>query len=259
MGKEYIYFEKQHDLMCGQHALNMLIQRDEFDASHLTNYVERLDQREMEVTGIPLHSFRSQNASESGFFSIQVLTEALKSQNLILFDVNKPKYAHYMFQPEEAQAFIINQSQHWFTLRRFGDMWFILNSISNGPRFIATPLLQPYFAKLIENRASIYVVEGDLNVCEADVAAMNGELSVIDGILEADELNTVVKSVGNDNEDEDMQKALAASLEYIQAEEHLQKDKEAAAPVAPAEEEEIVAPTDEEIRLKREQFLSKLA
>uniref|UniRef100_A0A914YU32 ubiquitinyl hydrolase 1 n=1 Tax=Panagrolaimus superbus TaxID=310955 RepID=A0A914YU32_9BILA len=86
--------------MCGQHALNMLLQRNEFDASHLTNYVERLDQREMEVTGIPSHSFRSQNASESGFFSIQVLTEALISQHLVLFDVNKPKYAHYMFQPE---------------------------------------------------------------------------------------------------------------------------------------------------------------
>lgn len=86
--------------MCGQHALNMLLQRNEFDASHLANYVERLDQREMELTGIPSHSFRSQNASESGFFSIQVLQEALISQHVILHDVNKPMYAHYMFQPE---------------------------------------------------------------------------------------------------------------------------------------------------------------
>jgi ataxin-3 len=249
MGNESIYFEKQHDLMCGQHALNMLVQHNAFDASHFTKYVEILDKREMELTGTSQDSFKSQNADLSGFFSIQVLTEALLSRLLLIFDVNKPQYAHYMFQPEEAQAFLVNHSQHWFTLRRFGDMWFILNSISSGPKFIATPLLQPYFAKLIENGASIYVVEGDLGLSNADVAAMNGELTVIDGILEADELAAVVQSVGNDNEDEDMQKALAASLEYVQAEEHLKHDREYAA----GQE----SPTEEELNAQREKFLAR--
>uniref|UniRef100_A0AC35FXJ4 Ubiquitinyl hydrolase 1 n=1 Tax=Panagrolaimus sp. PS1159 TaxID=55785 RepID=A0AC35FXJ4_9BILA len=219
----------------------MLIQRNEFDASQLTNYVERLDQREMEVAGIPYEMFQSQNASESGFFSIQVLTEALMSQGLLIFDINKPKYVHYMFQPEEAQAFIVNQSQHWFTLRRFGDMWFILNSVSKGPRFIATTLLKEYFEKLIKNRASIYVVEGELEICEADIAALNDDLIIIDGILELEDLNTVVNTVGYNNEDDEMQKALAASLEF---------DKAAA--------ERRQSATAEEIRLKREKFLSSM-
>lgn len=97
-------------------------------------------------------------------------------------------------------------------------MWFILNSISNGPRYIVTPLLQPYLAKLIENRSSIYVVVGDLGICAADVAAATGDLAVIDGILEHDQVNEIVRSIGNDNEDEEMQKALAASLEYAKGE-----------------------------------------
>jgi len=177
MGKEFIYFEKQDDLMCGQHALNMLLQRKEFDASHFTQYVESLDQRERELTGVPSETFKSQNASESGYFSIQVLQEALISQHLGLHIIDKPNYAKFMFHPEEAHAFIVNQSQHWYAIRRFGDMWFILNSISNGPRYIATPLLQPYLVQLIQNFASIYIVEGDLGVCEADIAAACGELA----------------------------------------------------------------------------------
>ena len=41
-----IYFEKQESLMCGQHALNMLLQSDYFSAQDLAEIAKRLDSLE---------------------------------------------------------------------------------------------------------------------------------------------------------------------------------------------------------------------
>ena len=41
-----IYFEKQESLMCGQHALNMLLQSDYFSAQDLAEIARRLDSLE---------------------------------------------------------------------------------------------------------------------------------------------------------------------------------------------------------------------
>ena len=87
--KFWIYHERQEALLCGQHALNNLVQRNAFSAGSLAEIAAQLDQMELNymsqnnVGGIASKDFLkrvaegSGNVDESGNFSIEVLRSAL--------------------------------------------------------------------------------------------------------------------------------------------------------------------------------------
>ena len=81
-----------------------------------------------------------------------------------------------------AQAFICHFEDHWFTVRKIGSTWFILNSLFKAPRVISESFLELYVSQLhaeglfantkhkwtIIKGWTIYVVEGQLPSCAAD-------------------------------------------------------------------------------------------
>lgn len=70
--------------------------------------------------------------------------------------------------PLSIQAYICNLREHWLTIRRFGQQYFDLNSISNHPKLISDTFLSLYLAQLKQSGYSIFIVTGDLAKCSAD-------------------------------------------------------------------------------------------
>ena len=95
---------------------------------------------------------------DTGFFSIQVLQNALK-----VFDIDLIPYAssHPLAQqarvdPLSIKAYICNLREHWLTIRRFGRQYFDLNSISTVPKLVSDTYLSLYLAQLQQSGYSIF-------------------------------------------------------------------------------------------------------
>nr|XP_023402278.1 ataxin-3 isoform X4 [Loxodonta africana] len=110
----------------------------------------------------------SGNMDDSGFFSIQVISNALKVWGLDLILFNSPEYQRLRIDPINERSFICNYKEHWFTVRKLGKQWFNLNSLLTGPELISDTYLALFLAQLQQEGYSIFVVKGDLPDCEAD-------------------------------------------------------------------------------------------
>ncbi|KAJ7188241.1 Josephin-domain-containing protein [Mycena filopes] len=132
-----IYHESQEEgsMLCAQHALNSLLQGSYFTAPDLSEIARNLDILE-ESYDDNNSGARSGNMDDSGFFSVQVLDNALKVWGLNLSRWRGEEMRPFHDHPEDQLAFILNYEQHWFTLRRFGPHWFNLNSFSK-PEWIS--------------------------------------------------------------------------------------------------------------------------
>lgn len=81
-----------------------------------------------------------------------------------------------------ARAYILNLHEHWFTVRKFGKQWIVLNSVKSGPEMITDTYLGVFFAQLANEGQNVhmllvisgfpgynvYVIEGDLPRSAAD-------------------------------------------------------------------------------------------
>ncbi|KAJ7045538.1 Josephin-domain-containing protein [Mycena alexandri] len=132
-----IYHESQEEgsMLCAQHALNSLLQGSYFTAPDLSEIARNLDLLE-ESYDDANSGARSGNMDDSGFFSVQVLDNALKVWGLNLSRWRGEEMRPFHDHPENQLAFILNYEQHWFTLRRFGPHWYNLNSFST-PEWIS--------------------------------------------------------------------------------------------------------------------------
>ncbi len=107
---------------------------------------------------------------DTGFFSIQVLQRALKmfEIELVPFGSQESVAKQARDHPESIQAYICNLGLHWFTIRRFGNQYFNLNSFYYVPEFVFNPVLPAYLNLIKENGYSVFIVDGTLPVCLAD-------------------------------------------------------------------------------------------
>uniref|UniRef100_A0A8B9K3E6 ubiquitinyl hydrolase 1 n=1 Tax=Astyanax mexicanus TaxID=7994 RepID=A0A8B9K3E6_ASTMX len=110
----------------------------------------------------------SGNMDDSGFFSIQVISNALGVWGLELILFNSREYQRLMIEPVNEKAFICNYKEHWFTVRKLGQQWFNLNSLLTGPELISDTYLALFLAQLQQEGYSIFVIRGNLPECEAD-------------------------------------------------------------------------------------------
>ncbi|EGO25284.1 hypothetical protein SERLADRAFT_414930 [Serpula lacrymans var. lacrymans S7.9] len=134
--KDMIYHEKQQagSMLCAQHALNSLMHTLEGHYDH-----------DASVT--------SMNMDDTGFFSVQVLEHALNIWGL-----------------STQLAFILNQNQHWYTIRRFGTAnpdptvdsgnghWFNLNSFESSPQWVGRLYLDVFLQQAESDGYSVFVV-----------------------------------------------------------------------------------------------------
>ncbi|XP_026568994.1 ataxin-3 isoform X2 [Pseudonaja textilis] len=174
---EAIFHERQEGSLCAQHCLNNLLQGEYFSPVELSSIAQQLDEEErirMAEGGVSSEEYRiflqqpSGNMDDSGFFSIQVISNALKVWGLELILFNSPEYQRLGIDPINERSFICNYKEHWFTVRKLGKQWFNLNSLLTGPELISDTYLALFLAQLQQEGYSIFVVKGDLPDCEAD-------------------------------------------------------------------------------------------
>ncbi|KFD60607.1 hypothetical protein M514_12667, partial [Trichuris suis] len=210
-----IFFEKQEGMMCAQHALNNLLQGAYFSAVDLAEIARKLDELERSVLGT-VDGDLSLNVNDDGYFSVQVISEALKVFDLRLVglcDFQARNVGSLM-----CSAFICNFENHWFTLRRIGGRWFNLNSLNSGPTIISDSHLELFLAQLTAEGYTVFVVEGELPPCPAENDVI--DCSDIEEIVKVDSDPFQPKSLPAlsptdyaDDSDEDFLKALIASRE----------------------------------------------
>ncbi|XP_060024431.1 ataxin-3 isoform X4 [Lagenorhynchus albirostris] len=190
---ESIFHEKQEGSLCAQHCLNNLLQGEYFSPVELSSIAHQLDEEErmrMAEGGVTSEDYRtflqpSGNMDDSGFFSIQ---------------------------------------------------WFNLNSLLTGPELISDTYLALFLAQLQQEGYSIFVVKGDLPDCEADqllqmirVQQMHRPKLIGEELAQLKEqrvqktdLERVVEANDGsgmlDEDEEDLQRALALSRQEIDLE-----------------------------------------
>lgn len=110
----------------------------------------------------------SSNMDDSGFFSIQVICNALKVWGIELMPFLSPEARQAREKPQNQRAFICNLQQHWLTIRKLGHQWFNLNSLLSKPELITETYLSLFLTQLQTEGYSIFVVMGTLPESEAD-------------------------------------------------------------------------------------------
>ena len=148
--KQYwIYHERQDALLCGQHALNNLVQANAFTADSLAAIAGQLDQMELNYMAKNDEGGRSSkdylkrlaegsgNVDESGNFSIEVLRSALLSRyNLDLPNIRQRGVGDQT-EITDIEGFICNRSSHWFAIRKINGRYWNLNSTLERPELIS--------------------------------------------------------------------------------------------------------------------------
>lgn len=177
-----LYHEKQVSLLCGQHALNSLLQGPYFTAEDLTAIAVEFDERErnlMRESGVESADFLkymaedSGNAAADGNYSIQVLTRALETWNLKCLPVMSQEAGTAWQAPQRERAFICNLDRHWLTLRRCdiadpnvhagaATGWWNFNSTFPAPRPISDLYLTEFLRQLRDEGYGIFVCRGVL-------------------------------------------------------------------------------------------------
>ncbi|KAI0812672.1 Josephin-domain-containing protein [Irpex lacteus] len=242
-----IYFERQQEgsMLCAQHALNSLLQAEyvggdvagiwTFTAPDLAAIAKRLDELESGYDDANLGD-TSTNMDDTGFFSIQVIEEALKPWSLSLRRWRSEVMLPYHDKPHCQLAFILNSQQHWYTLRRFGEAvpdftqdpgaghWFNLNSFNEHPLWIGKTYLDMTLQQAEEVGYSVFAVVQDdptkplaLPRSDADhLAAFLTEDARPSAAYRSGESNSSTSKAQHletfDDEDAELQAALQASI-----------------------------------------------
>ncbi|KAH7914112.1 Josephin-domain-containing protein [Hygrophoropsis aurantiaca] len=166
-----IYHEKQQSgsMLCAQHALNSLLQGNYFTAPDLSTIAASVDELESSYDE-GSRGRASTNMDDTGFFSVQVLESALDVWGLRLARWRSEEMRPYQTHPHTQLAFILNQNQHWYTLRRFGPHdsntlngngdghWFNLNSSESSPQWISKLYLDMFLQHAESDGYSVFVV-----------------------------------------------------------------------------------------------------
>ncbi|KAF5370893.1 hypothetical protein D9758_002032 [Tetrapyrgos nigripes] len=241
-----IYHEKQQagSMLCAQHALNSLLQGHYFTAPDLSEIALQLDQLEenydndhqpgsssnMDDTGMPFSShWISIFNGDKGFFSVQVLENALQVWGLSLVRWRGEEMRPFQEHPHTQLAFILNHEQHWYTLRRFGPAlsnfrndpghghWFNLNSFLSKPEWVGRLYLSMFLHQAESEGYSVFVVTQTDETSPLALPRTEAD-DVAATLLEPSSASKGTSSALNteDLEDDDweLQAALQASLQH---------------------------------------------
>ena len=151
-----IYHEKQIGALCAVHALNNLVQARWFDEVGLAEVARDLDRREAALLSSPVANHESQNVRGDGFFSVQVILQALQRAGLACGQLGSTA------NRERGDAgYILNRREHWFALRRIGEHhWFDLNSMAKTPQEMSPAHVDLFLQAHFEKGYSVFAVRG---------------------------------------------------------------------------------------------------
>jgi len=187
--KSKIFFEKQEGRLCGQHCLNNALQSHLFTAVDLSVIAQSLDEEERKTMAergtdtkeyLEFISKPSSNYDDSGYFSIQVLAQALGNFNLELINWKSEdiRAVRARKNPESQKLFLCHMEDHWLALRRFGyqgalGQWVDLNSMLKEPELMSDTYLSECLHTLQSRGYTIFVICGELSESDCDEAFRN--------------------------------------------------------------------------------------
>ncbi|KAF8844289.1 Josephin-domain-containing protein [Paxillus ammoniavirescens] len=218
-----IYHEKQQSgsMLCAQHALNSLLQGNYFTAPDLSELARNLDHLE-NAYDEETRGQGSANMDDTGFFSVQVLENALDVWGLNLIRWRSEAMKSDQSHPHTQLAFVLNHDQHWYTLRRFGHLaenfhWFNLDSSRPSPQWISKTYLGMFLQQAERDGYSVFVIvpndpEVPLPHTDADDLASTLPEPSSASSATASQSRTLLSEPGFEDEDMDLQAALQASL-----------------------------------------------
>ncbi|KAG2150357.1 Josephin-domain-containing protein [Suillus clintonianus] len=221
---QMIYHERQQEgsNLCAQHALNSLLQGNYFTAPDLSEFARKMDAlEEYSRYDDATRARTSTNMDDTGFFSVQVLEEALNVWNLSLVRWRSEAMKPYQNEPHNQTAFVLNQNQHWYTLRRFGDLsipgdghWFNLDSTKRQPQWISKLYLGMFLQQAESDGYSIFTVtqidpDAHSQIPHVDADAIASTLPDPTSTSSTPQDDA---ELGFENEDMELQAALQASL-----------------------------------------------
>lgn len=158
-------------MLCGQHALNNLLQEPIFSPVDLSEIAQDLDAQERKFMmesgsstpdAIKFMNEQSGNVDNSGNFSIQVLRAAIQRSNQInLVSLLADKGLQNQDVSTE-QGFIVNRSAHWFTIRKINKTWWNLNSTLELPEVITEFYLSAFLNQLVGDGYTVFAAKGKL-------------------------------------------------------------------------------------------------
>jgi len=181
----WIYHELQQAALCGQHALNNLLQGPYFSADDLATIAHQLDEMERRAMLQNSQGHQSQdylrylaegsgNVDAAGNFSIQVLRAALEHElSIQLVALDSDDYKLIKRDITEEEGFICNKQAHWFSIRLINDRFWNLNSTAETPVAISHFNLASTLASLKAEGYSVFVARGPLPPAAVEVGAGN--------------------------------------------------------------------------------------
>jgi ataxin-3 len=162
-----VYFEQQTAALCGRHAVNNLLQGPYVTEIDLARIASELDEKERALMlaagadtadAVRYAAEGSGNVDDAGNFSVSVLSEALLRAAGVELDTGRSSVNSCISDPSLCEAFLLNQSDHWLSIRRINATWYNLNSNLSRPEIISTFYLTAYLGQLREDRYTVFVV-----------------------------------------------------------------------------------------------------
>mmetsp|Transcript_39325 Transcript_39325/g.47649 ORF Transcript_39325/g.47649 Transcript_39325/m.47649 type:complete len:308 (+) Transcript_39325:135-1058(+) len=170
-----IYHEKQVGSLCAVHCLNNLLQGGYFDEIMFAEVGHHLDREEQMAMGGAVLG-ESNNVRADGFFSVQVIQLVLQRAGLTCTPFGSAEAKHIRANPAAEKGYVLNRSEHWFTLRKIGDYWFELNSMCDAPKRLTPTFVSNFLQQFQADGYSIFIVQGDYPVCELEKPHKKKEL-----------------------------------------------------------------------------------
>jgi len=167
----WIYHERQQAMLCGQHALNNLVQACVFTPESLAEIAHTLNNMELKFMadnnegGTLSQDYLKRAAEEnqfvdaSGNFSIEVLRSAL----LRRYSRSLPSILQENMKEREVtdmEGFICNREAHWFAIRKINGLYWNLNSTLERPVQISHFRLAAEIESFQRSGYSVFCVDG---------------------------------------------------------------------------------------------------
>lgn len=132
---------------------------------HLADIASELDRKEQELAGSALFGGdgSSSNVDDTGNFSVQVLRTAMQQHGIDL-EPWFQRSGEDDVDPLSEQGFVVNLSDHWFSIRRIGSEWWNLNSTNPKPVFISQFYLSAFLHELREEGYSVFIARGEFPI-----------------------------------------------------------------------------------------------
>ncbi|KNG76323.1 josephin family protein [Plasmodium falciparum IGH-CR14] len=143
--------EPRKYVILGKNQSNLHIIKSDEDV--LASIGKELDEKENEFlrsSSNDLVRNNSFNVLDDGFINISVIIESLRRMNILLKHVYEEDLIKIISSNHQDIGYICNLQEHWFSIRKIHNTWYVLDSLKSSPLYIKDMNLKFYFNDVIK-------------------------------------------------------------------------------------------------------------